>query len=94
VIDLKNCLSVKSAEEKTGRPHCFELATPEQTYFLCAENDGEKDEWIGVIGKGLVTSSRSFRRHEAGLEDEGDSDDDDDDDDEEEEAPATRRIGY
>ena len=28
-IDLSNCLTVKSAEEKTRKKHCFEVQTPE-----------------------------------------------------------------
>ena len=34
MIDLQECLSVKSAEDKTKKPHSFEVATPEATYYL------------------------------------------------------------
>lgn len=34
-ISLKNCLTVKSAEEKTGKPHAFEVATSEQVGAAC-----------------------------------------------------------
>lgn len=77
-VDLKDCLTVKSAEEKTGKAHSFEVATPEETFYMYAETDGEKDEWIGAIGKAIVRYSSSYTKPA----DEGDSDDDDDDDDE------------
>ena len=74
VINLKDCLTVKSADEKTGRANSFEVATPDQTYFMQAEADATKDEWIGAIGKAIVKYSSSF------LAGDGDDDDDDDDD--------------
>lgn len=74
MIDLKDCLTVKSAEDKTGKPHSFEVATPEQTYYMYADEETAKDEWIGAIGKAIVRYSRSYRPEEA------DDDDDDEDD--------------
>lgn len=29
----------------------FEVATPEATYYMYAESEKEKDEWIGAIGR-------------------------------------------
>lgn len=75
VIDLKDCLTVKSAEDKTGKAHSFEVATPEQTYYMFAGDETSKDEWIGAIGKAIVRYSHSYRP------DEADDDDDDEDDD-------------
>ena len=40
VIDLALCLTVKSAEEKTGKPHSLEVATPDETYLLCVAGSG------------------------------------------------------
>ena len=42
VIDLKDCLTVKSADEKTGKSHSFEVATPEQVYFMFADSEAHK----------------------------------------------------
>jgi hypothetical protein len=75
VIDLKDCLTVKSAEEKTGKGHSFEVATPDQVYFLFADSDTEKDEWIGAIGKAIVRYSNSY------TPDDGADDSDEEDDD-------------
>jgi hypothetical protein len=50
VIDLKDCLTVKSADEKTGKPHSFEVATPDQVYFMFADSEAQK-----VGARGLIT---------------------------------------
>lgn len=42
MIDLKDCLTVKSADEKTGKAHSFEVATPEQVYFMFADSEAQK----------------------------------------------------
>jgi hypothetical protein len=60
VIDLSTCLTVKSAEEKTNKRHCFEVATESATYYMFAETDKEKDEWIGAIGRAIVRYSNAF----------------------------------
>ena len=60
VIDLSECLTVKSAEEKTNKKYCFEVATPEATYYMYAETEKEKDEWIGAIGRAIVRFSAAF----------------------------------
>ena len=33
-IDLKDCLTVESAEDKTGKSNCFEVATAESTFYM------------------------------------------------------------
>ena len=75
-IDLSECLTVKSAEERTSKKHCFEVATPDATYFMYAETEKEKDEWIGAIGRAIVKFSNAYT-NEDGM-DEGDSDMDSD----------------
>jgi hypothetical protein len=57
---FSECLTVKSAEEKTNKLNCFEVATPESTYFMYAETSKEKDEWIGAIGRAIVRNSNAF----------------------------------
>ncbi|TYZ65096.1 hypothetical protein PybrP1_006013 [[Pythium] brassicae (nom. inval.)] len=69
LIDLADCLTVKSAEEKTNKRFCFEVATPDSTYYMYADTEQHKDEWIGAIGRAIVKFSSSFT---------GDQDDDDD----------------
>ena len=60
VIDLQECLTVKSAEEKCRKANSFEVATPDVTYFMYADTPKEKDEWIGAIGRAIVRNSTAF----------------------------------
>lgn len=74
MIDLQGCLTVKSAEEKTGKAHSFEVSTPDQTFYLVAEDESQKDLWISSLGRAIVRYSSSHIKDES-----GDSDDDDED---------------
>ena len=51
VIDLRSCLTVKTADEKTGKPHSFEVATGEQVFFMCADTAAAKDEVRGCCAR-------------------------------------------
>lgn len=74
-VALRDCLTVKSAEEKTGKPFSLELSTRgDEVYYLVADSAAEKDAWIGAIGKAIVQSSVSFMRAGPAV----DADDDDD----------------
>lgn len=42
---------MKSAEDKTGKSFAFEVATPDATYYMHADSEKQKDEWIGAIGR-------------------------------------------
>jgi len=44
MVDLRGCLTVKSADEKTGKANSFEVATKEKVFFMYAESNAEKDE--------------------------------------------------
>jgi hypothetical protein len=35
--------------------YCFEVATPESTFYMYAETEKEKDEWIGAIGRYILS---------------------------------------
>jgi hypothetical protein len=82
VIDLKSCLTVKSAGDKCGRKHAFEVATAKRVFFMCADTEKAKDEWIGAIGRAIVRFAAS-----SGM---ADGDDDDDEDEEGDEDDAYR----
>jgi len=43
-IDLRQCLTVKSADDKTGKKNSFEVSTSEQHFFMYADTAQEKDE--------------------------------------------------
>ena len=63
VIDLSQCLTVKSANDKTGKSFSFEVATPDQVYFMCASDEATKDDWIGAIGGAIVRYSASYTKN-------------------------------
>ena len=61
MIDLSLANTAKSADLKTGKLHTFEIATNNNfIYYLQAETEQEKDDWIGAIGKAIVQSSRAY----------------------------------
>lgn len=43
-IDLRQCLTVKSADDKTGKKNSFEVSTSEQHFFMYANTAQEKDD--------------------------------------------------
>ena len=62
MIDLSKCQTVKSADEKTHKKYLFvcyyfmcrhsiEVSTLDQTYYMYASSEKDKDEWIGAIGR-------------------------------------------
>jgi hypothetical protein len=59
-VDLKDCLTVRSAEEVTGKPNSFEVATPAEVLYLYADSEARKDEWIGAIGRAIVRFSSAY----------------------------------
>lgn len=76
-VNLRDCLTVKSAEDRIGKPNSLELSTrSDEVYYLIADTSAEKDAWIGAIGKAIVQSSMSFMKS-------GQAQNYDDDDDEE-----------
>ena len=56
-IRLQTCSTVKSADEDTGKPHSFRVESRDRIFFFCAENQPEKENWIGSIGRAMVKPS-------------------------------------
>lgn len=48
IIHLVNVTLVRVSSRK-NKKHCFEIWTPERTYYMCAPNDAERDSWIETI---------------------------------------------
>eukprot|EP00743_Colponemidia_sp_Colp-15_P001076 GILK01001187.1.p1 GENE.GILK01001187.1~~GILK01001187.1.p1 ORF type:complete len:126 (-),score=15.73 GILK01001187.1:153-530(-) len=57
VIDLRNCSTVKSAEEELNTEFAFRVDTPDRTFFLQASELSDKESWIGSIGRAMVRPS-------------------------------------
>lgn len=60
MIDVSQCTTVKSAELKARRKFAIEVSTKDQTFYMCADSDKEKDDWIGAIGRSIVQSSSTY----------------------------------
>lgn len=60
MIDLSTCMTVKSAELKAGKKNAIEVSTKDMTYYMYADSEKEKDEWIGAIGRSIVQSSATY----------------------------------
>lgn len=62
MIDLSKCQTVKSAEIKANKKFAFEVSTQETTFYMYADSEKDKDEWIGAIGRSIVQSSRTYQK--------------------------------
>jgi hypothetical protein len=78
MIDLGTCMTVKSAELKAGKKNAIEVSTKEETFYMYADTEKEKDEWIGAIGRSIVQSSSTFTNEDGVDPDNYNSDDDGD----------------
>lgn len=74
VIDLSQCMTVKSAELKAGKKHAIEVSTLDTTFFMYADSEKEKDDWIGAIGRAIVQASATFTREDGAGGGAGDDD--------------------
>jgi hypothetical protein len=70
MIDLVDCVSVKSAETKSKKKNAIEIVLKEEKFQMYASTEREKDEWIGQLGKAIVKNSGMY------VEDNHDDDDD------------------
>lgn len=53
-IRLATCSSVKSAEDDLRIDNTFRIDAQERTYFFRATDAGQKESWIGGIGRAMV----------------------------------------
>ena len=60
MIDLSTCMTVKSAELKAGKKNAIEVSTADSTFFMYADTEKEKDDWIGAIGRAIVQASATY----------------------------------
>ena len=55
-MDLRQCDTVKSADDLTNRPFSFTVQVPERYYFLAAMSDADRNEWVAAIGRATTES--------------------------------------
>jgi hypothetical protein len=80
MIDLSQCMTVKSAEIKAGKKNAIEVSTADTVFFMYADSEKEKDDWIGAIGRSIVQASATFTNEDGKEGDSEDSSSDDNDD--------------
>ena len=66
-VDLKQCGTVKSADDLTNKPFSFTVQVPERNFFLLAASDAERNEWVAAIGR-ATTESRRVRSYSEEVE--------------------------
>ncbi|KAK8829672.1 hypothetical protein WA556_005588 [Blastocystis sp. ATCC 50177/Nand II] len=64
VIDLSQCQTVKGADDQTHKKHSIEVATSKESFYMYAESEKDKNEWIGAIGRALVNRIPSLSESE------------------------------
>lgn len=51
---LKDCSSVKSAEEETRQLNGFRLDSGGRVYYFYTDEQQDKEAWIGAIGRAMI----------------------------------------
>jgi len=63
-IRLRECSTVKSADDETGKENSFRVDSPQRSFYLIADAAAAKEGWVGAIGKAMVR--RSIRVNDEG----------------------------
>lgn len=66
-IDLRQCGTVKSADDLTNRPFSFTVQNAERHFFFVAQSDEQRNEWVAAIGR-ATTESRRVRSYSEEVE--------------------------
>lgn len=53
-IRLRQCSTIKSAAEKTGKENSFRVDTPTRKFLLVADDSADKEAWISKIGRQMM----------------------------------------
>mmetsp|Transcript_18620 Transcript_18620/g.31217 ORF Transcript_18620/g.31217 Transcript_18620/m.31217 type:complete len:164 (+) Transcript_18620:413-904(+) len=70
MIDLIDCISIKSAETKAKRRYALEIELNNESYVMAAGNEREKDAWISQISRTIVGFSSMYVQED--MDDGGD----------------------
>ena len=63
-IRLRDCSTVKSADDETGKQNSFRVDTPNRVFHLIADGAPDKEEWIGTIGRQMVRPTVMTEEHD------------------------------
>jgi hypothetical protein len=53
-VRLRECSTVKSAHDATGKENSFQVYATNRTFSLMADSSVDKEAWIGTIGRQMV----------------------------------------
>merc|ERR1719378_1785701 len=62
-LRLRECSTVKSADEDTGKENSFRVDTPGRVFYLIADTAADKETWIGHIGRAMVRPTVLTEEH-------------------------------
>jgi hypothetical protein len=64
-IPLKDCNTIKSAEDEIHKENSFRLdCQSNRIFYFIAPSNGDKESWIGAIGKTMVKLNSKSRNEE------------------------------
>ena len=50
VVDVQNCVDILSEDIPIKKDHAFAIETPKRTYFMYADTEEEREEWLEILG--------------------------------------------
>jgi len=48
IINVSSIITIRVSQYK-NKKHCFELCTPGRTYFMCANDDADREGWVDAL---------------------------------------------
>ena len=66
-IDLRQCGTVKSADDLTNRAFSFTVQVPGRNFYFVAASDAERNEWVAAVGR-ATTERRRVRSYSEEVE--------------------------
>ena len=66
-IDLRQCGTVKSADDLTNRAFSFTVQVPGRNFYFVAASDAERNEWVAAVGR-ATTERRIVRSYSEEVE--------------------------
>jgi len=48
-IELKTVLNIQDRPDKDGKSHLFEVVAPQRTFFIQAESEEKRKEWLDIL---------------------------------------------
>ena len=57
VIPINNCCTVKSADDELNIKNTFKVLVQDRTFYFLGADNGDKEGWIGALGKAMIKSS-------------------------------------